>query len=310
MSDRFDVVCGTYNGRDLHVDIYEPTGPENRRIAVLVLHGGGWSQGDRKLMQPRAETLASQGFTAVVAEYRLTPEAPWPAQLQDVNAAIRWTRDNGQDLGIDPDRVVLQGHSAGAHLALIAAGAADRPELDPDASTDRSSASIAAVVAYYPPVHLDPTISMPDLAAGPTPEAIAAMCGPEGSTPAAMLLGDAVTVEAAAAASPLSYVTSSFPPTVLFHGKDDVLISANSSVRFYEALQAANVPSELHLMGGVNHEFDATPSLASVCTGVVSSFLSRLVLDPDEFIAEEMQFNPMSAMLRAIRAAPPSGVPG
>lgn len=158
MSVRADVVCARHGDRDLHVDIYEPTGPVDYRTAVLVHHGGGWTMGDRKMMRPRCAALAARGFTAVAVEYRSTVEAPWPAQLQDVKAAVRWTRDNAAQLNID--RVVLQGHSAGAHLALIAAGAADRSDLDPD-SESAPPGPIAAVVAYYPPLRLDPNVALP-----------------------------------------------------------------------------------------------------------------------------------------------------
>ena len=101
MTVRADVVCASHGGRGMHVDIYDPHGPVNHRTAVLVHHGGGWRLGDRKTMGPRCEALAARGFTAVAVEYRSISEAPWPAQLQDVKAAVRWTHDNAADLGID-----------------------------------------------------------------------------------------------------------------------------------------------------------------------------------------------------------------
>ncbi|MGH7868959.1 MAG: alpha/beta hydrolase, partial [Candidatus Dormibacteraceae bacterium] len=70
MSSRFDVVCGTRDGREMHVDIYQPAGPIHHRTAILVHHGGGWRNGDRKMLQPQCEALARQGFTALAVEYR------------------------------------------------------------------------------------------------------------------------------------------------------------------------------------------------------------------------------------------------
>ena len=115
------------------------------------------------MLARRSAELVGHGFTAVAVEYRLTGEAPWPAQLHDVKRAIRHVRANANALGVDPDRIVLQGHSAGAHLALLAAGTADDPAWDPPGSEygtgagapgDEVSCAVAAVVAFYPPTDL------------------------------------------------------------------------------------------------------------------------------------------------------------
>jgi acetyl esterase/lipase len=304
---RSDVVYATRDSRDMHVDIYHPSGGLDYRTAVLVHHGGAWKFGDRKMMQPRCEVLARQGFTVLAVEYRLVTEAPWPAQLSDVKAAIRWTEQNAGQLGIEADRVVLQGHSAGAHLSLIAAGTHLRPDRDPLLEAEPAAGPIAAVVAYYPPVELDPAMVMPDLSAGSNPATRAAIRGANGSFPAAMLLDDSVTAQAAADASPITYATAGFPPTILFHGTDDGLIAPAGAVRFSDALRVAEVPCELHLVAGVNHEFDETPALTEVCALTVASFLYRYVIDPAAFRAEELRTNPVAAMLQP-NARPDVGV--
>jgi acetyl esterase/lipase len=281
----------------MHVDIYQPTGSINHRTAILVLHGGGWMAGDRKLMQPRCEALASRGFTVLAAEYRFLSEIPWPGQLHDVKTAIRWARANAGELGIDPNKIVVQGHSAGAHLALIAAGTVGIPEFDPDFASEPPAGPIAAVVAYYPPVRLAADLALPDVSAGPpSQEAMLAIRGADGSIPAAMLLGPGGTAEEAASASPIHYVAEAFPPTLLFHGTADMLIAPAGSLSLYAKLQAAHVPSELHLVSGANHEFDSTPSLTEVSVTAVASFLNRYVVDPEGFAEEVAQTNPLAAM--------------
>ncbi len=301
MTVTFDVSCANRDGRELHVDIYEPAGPANHRIAVLVHHGGGWFSGDRKMVQPRCEALAARGFTALAVEYRLAGEAPWPAQLADVKTAIRWTLGHADQLGIDPGKLVLQGHSAGAQLALLAAGTCTSGDLDPEFASGAPAGPVAAVVAYYPPVRLDPGAGMPDMSAGLNPAVLAALRRPDGSLPAAMLLADATTAEAAATASPLSHAAN-LPPTVLFHGTADSLVAPAGSVALHEMLSAAGIPSELHLMAGADHNFDTTPSLIEVCTAAAEAFLSRYVIDPRAFAEEEARTNPFAAIRQGVHS--------
>ena len=298
---RFDVSCASRDGRDLHVDIYEPAGPGNHRTAVLVIHPGGWASGDRKMVRHQCEALACRGFTALAVQYRLVPEAPWPAQLADVKTAIRWTLRHADQLGIDPDKLVLQGHSAGAHLALMAAGTCNSGDLDPDFDSEAPAGPIAAVVAYYPSARLDPGRPMPDMSSGLNAAVLAALWAADGSLPAAMLLAGATTAEAAATASPLSYAAD-LPPTVLFHGTSDSMVAPVGSVALHEKMSAAGIPSELHLMAGVDHAFDFTPSLTEVCTAAAEAFLSRYVIDAQAFAEEEARTNPIVAARRGVHA--------
>jgi acetyl esterase/lipase len=122
----------------LGIDIFPPT-TENRRCAVLVLHGGAWRAGAKEAVHDRAGSLAAAGVTALAVQYRLLDAAPWPAPLADVSAALAWTRANAAELHVDPEWTVAQGHSAGAHIALMA-------------GTLEPATRPAAIVAYYPPI--------------------------------------------------------------------------------------------------------------------------------------------------------------
>jgi acetyl esterase/lipase len=301
---RANTVYGSRGSRDLRLDIYEPTGPVNRRTAVLALHGGGWRMGDKGMIRPRGDLLSKLGFTVLATEYRLVGEAPWPGQLHDVKTAIAWTQENASQLGIDPDKIVLQGHSAGAHLALMAAGTYGRPEFDPDDGSG-PEAKVAAVVAYYPPVRLLVGGPTPDPSQGPPSPAKMAenrglMVREDGASPVAgMLLGDNATEEGARAASPLEYLSPEFPPTVIFHGTADGVVHPEASRLLFSALQAFGVPVELHQIADANHEFDATPSYGEVSALESALFLRRFVSESASIKEEIERTNPMAAAGRS-----------
>lgn len=119
-----DVVYSTlrrtpYGKRDLHADIFRP---DNDSIypALIMIHGGGWNSGDKSLQEPMAIQIARRGYVTVPVEYRLIPEALYPAALHDVKSAVRWLRANAARYGVDPDRIAVSGCSAGAQLATLA----------------------------------------------------------------------------------------------------------------------------------------------------------------------------------------------
>src|SRR5580692_9588155 len=145
-----NVTYGDAGNRPLRLDVYRPSEPNG--AAVLLVHGGGWSRGSKDMLGPAATALAEQGFVVLAQEYRLTGEAPFPANIHDVKRAIRWAKENAAELGFDPDKLCLEGHSAGAHLVLLAAGTPGDARLDPPEGMDGVSGEVAAVTAIYPPV--------------------------------------------------------------------------------------------------------------------------------------------------------------
>ncbi len=148
------VVFGTGGGRELKCDIYHPPAAVKNGLGVLLVHGGGWVQGDRSELRGYGILLGRKGYTCVASEYRLVTESPWPACLHDVKTAIRWMRANAERLGIDPAKIVIEGNSAGAHLVLMAAGTPGVPEFEGEGGNAGVSTSVAAVIAFYPPTGL------------------------------------------------------------------------------------------------------------------------------------------------------------
>ena len=107
-----------YGDRDMHVDIFRP---DNNEVypALIMIHGGGWNSGDKSLQVPMAQQIAAKGYVTIPVEYRMTPEAKYPAALHDIKTVVRWARANASKYGIDPDKIAVSGCSAGAQLATL-----------------------------------------------------------------------------------------------------------------------------------------------------------------------------------------------
>ncbi len=113
-----DVGYSNLGGRVLVLDLFFVNDKVKApKPVVFLIHGGGWSSGDRSLMYPMADYLAQHGYAAVAVEYRLSPEAKYPAAVEDIKNAITWVVDHSAEYKIDPDRMAILGCSAGAQLA-------------------------------------------------------------------------------------------------------------------------------------------------------------------------------------------------
>lgn len=280
-----DRVYGTGSGRDLRLDLFLPDPQKSLRTAVLQFHGGGWRMGNRQMMHVHAETLSSLGFTCCAVEYRLVQEAPWPAQLHDVKAAIRWTRAHAEALGIDAHRIVLQGYSAGAHLALITAGTPNRREFEGEGGSPSLSTQVAAVMAVYPPT---------EFFFDPQEEVFGNQYPPEDldewnrhkrsqeGFPSWVLLGPNASPEDIRQASPFTYISPAFPPALLLHGTADAHVPHPPTVRFYQRLVALGVKSDLHLYSGQSHGFDLLNGFQQVIQEEAALFFRRMVSSTEE----------------------------
>ncbi len=112
-----NIVYGPYGHFNL-LDYYRPKDTEGQVLPLIIsIHGGGWVYGDKELYQYYCLSLAERGFAVINFNYRLAPEDPFPAALQDIRRLLTWTAQNGERYGFDPKKIFLVGDSAGAHLA-------------------------------------------------------------------------------------------------------------------------------------------------------------------------------------------------
>ena len=256
-----DIVYGKGGTVDLQCDIYKPPAASSKRMAILHFHGGGFAGGNKNNLGARLQSLSALGYVNIAVQYRLAGVARWPAQMEDVKAAIRWTRANASKLGIDPARIGVAGYSAGGHLALFAAGTQNVAQYEGSGGNAGVPTSVAACMAYY-------------AVTGPAWEGFRkAFPMPEGSSE-----------DAWKQAEPGTHIKG-FPPTVLYHGLADVTVRPESSEEFLKLLRGANIPSELHEFAGVPHEFVAIPEFAESTARLNDFFLERHVINPRTYPA-------------------------
>jgi len=107
-----------YGDRNLHLDLFRPEGGK-KLPALIMIHGGGWSSGDKSMEIPLARQIAARGYVTITVEYQLSPEALYPAAVHNIKAALRWTRAHAKEYNIDPEKIAISGSSAGGQLAAL-----------------------------------------------------------------------------------------------------------------------------------------------------------------------------------------------
>lgn len=252
-----DITYAVMDGQPQRLDLAWPKTPGPHPLVVLI-HGGGWSAGDKSAYQAEVRLLAGQGYAAATINYRLAsaPRNIFPAAVEDVRCAVRWLRSNAATYGIDPSRIAALGISAGAHLAAMLGTAADVRGLDGACPLLDVSPAVSAVVAFAGPhdIRTAGTLdggqrSMVENFLGVPPEA---------------------DMERALLASPAVHASAGDPPFLLIHGTADDVVPIRQSRSMRESLHAAGVPATLIELPGVGHsipEFSAESRFrVSTCT--------------------------------------------
>jgi len=226
------------NGVKLNAYIFTPPGhrASDRRPAVLFFFGGGWKGGSPGQFLPQSLYLAERGMVAIPCDYRvLSRHGVIPQDcLRDAKAAIRWARANAARLGIDPDRIVAGGESAGGHLAAAMALVpgfedGDQPEV---------SSMPNALALFNPAVVLSPVEGHPGLLSD---EKIADIRARSDGRPQEI--------------SPYHFVRAGLPPGILFHGTKDEAVPIATVELFAKAMTAAGNRCELKAYEGQPHGF-------------------------------------------------------
>ena len=252
----------------LRLDLHLPAPAVAPAPLVVWVHGGAWKGGSRR-EHPLAP-LVARGWAVASVDYRLTPVAPFPANIHDLKAAVRFLRARHADLGVAPDRIAIAGASAGAHLAALVGVTNGHPELEGEVGAHRDqSSAVQAIVSFYGASNL---------------ETILAQSTPFGlnvRVPALQLLLRGQPAEQPALArlaSPVAHVGPGDPPLLLFHGDQDPQMPVAQSLEFWGAYEAAGLPVRFVPLHGSKHggrEFYDETRLS-----LVREFLARAGIAP------------------------------
>lgn len=202
---------------ELRLHVFSPANAPEKAPAIIFFFGGGWRSGRITQFVPQAKHLASRGMVAIVADYRVSGRhKTTPAEsVADAKTAIRWVREHASDLGVDPNRVVGSGGSAGGHLAAAAA-------LVPGFEDEKGGNPVPNVLVLF-----NPAVLVPDRFAGE--------------------LGPKI--------SPAKYVGAGAPPTLIFHGEADTTIPISTVIDFCKEMDAAGNKCKVESTPDAAHGF-------------------------------------------------------
>jgi acetyl esterase/lipase len=216
------------------LDIVQARAPAlKNRPGAIVIHGGGWIQGNKESILERfCLPFVEHGFVVANVEYRLAPSATAPAAVNDVLEAAKWFRDRAADYKLDPNQIIVTGNSAGGHLAMMVGMAPESAGLGP-------WIKIAAIINFYG------ISDVPDQLQGPHLQTYAMTWLPEQPD----------RMELAKKLSPIAYVRKGLPPVLSIHGDADPVVPYEQSLRLTKELKAAGDQAELITVPGGQHGF-------------------------------------------------------
>ena len=208
----------------------------DKRPAIVFFFGGGWRAGTPGQFYPQCKYLASRGMIAVTADYRVASRHQTKPQacVEDAKSAVRYLRENADRLGIDPDRIVAAGGSAGGHVAAAIGTIAG---FEADSENPEVSSVPNALAPYNPAVMLAP-LEGQDLLGE---EKNAGLRERMGGDPAAL--------------SPIHHVRKGLPPAIIFHGENDTAVPPATVKLFAKKMQAAGNRCELVMYADQPHGF-------------------------------------------------------
>ena len=255
---KIDVVYTQVDGWDGRIDFYYNPKAEKPTPIVLNIHGGGWNHGSKE-SQTGFQSFFKAGFAVANVAYRLVDVAPAPGAIEDIRSAIEYIKLNAKELNIDPEKVVLMGGSAGAHLALMGGLLENDRRFDTNCKTKTTDMRVSAIINKYAPTDFtDKTDKFY------TYGSLIRWMGK-----------NAENENFRASISPISYVKSTSPPIFIVHGTADPIVPYIQSVKLQKKLEDAGVYHEfVTVEGGLHGKFEKEKN--SEINRSIISFLKKV----------------------------------
>lgn len=254
-----DQVYKRIDSVELALDVYRLRDQGDERKPTLVfVHGGAWKTGKRSDYLPYLIDYAKKGYVTVTVSYRLSRVAKFPAAVRDVNCAVRWLKIHADEFGVDPDRMVLIGGSAGGHLSMMVGYAGEEELFEPECDTGPVNSEVKAVVNLYGPTDLTT-----DEARG-RGEPISFLGATYEERP-----------ELYRQVSPRFYIRPGLPPTLIFHGTIDSIVPVSQADSLAQWLADADVPYDYHRLHGWPHTMDLSKKVNAYCQFYIDGFLEE-----------------------------------
>jgi len=236
-----NVVYAKTEQRDLLLDIYLPARQASPYL-VIWIHGGAWHSGSKE-NPPMG--LVKLGYAMASIDYRLSVEAPMPAMMHDIKAAIRFLKGNAKKYGYRTDQFIIWGSSAGGHLAALVGTTNGSKELEGTLGDYKNQSSdVSVVIDFYGPTNFMTILQQS------TPHGISVRA------PAlALLLGKPLeqVPDLAKLTSPVYQVDPTDPPLFIAHGDQDVQVPVNQSLELKAAYEKNKLKVQLEIVGGAGH---------------------------------------------------------
>ncbi|MGV3661977.1 MAG: alpha/beta fold hydrolase [Prosthecobacter sp.] len=256
------LVYAKYGGREVQLDLYRPKARTQPLPAIICIHGGGWSKGDRSSMGNLAQALAAKGYVAVTMSYRLSGEAKFPAAEQDCKAAVRWLRAHAEKYGIKSDAIGVTGMSAGGHLAALLTTSGGVSELEGTGGNAEQSSAVQAGLAMGAQSDLEsPRIG--DLSSKADDPFYRVFLGtPQAESPKVYAL-----------ASPRHHLDKADPPLAFMAGELDDPSTHADDMR--ADLTKLGIPTDLVIVPQAPHSFLGQQKSFDVCLAACEAFFGK-----------------------------------
>ncbi len=250
-----DIQYATVDGKKMLLDIYMPKKkPDDQKKPVLLvwIHGGGWTKGSRRNVNPAFLALAEEGYAVASIDYQLLGVPGLPQIIKECKGAIRFLRANAEKYGYNADKIGVGGSSAGGHLVLMLGTSGGVKELEGNIGGNlNQSSSVQAVVDFFGPsdMVLQPRVKE--------------------------MMGSKYLKSKAVQFSPITYVDKNDPPLLIYHGTADPIVPIEQARVIHKKYQEAGIESTKHEIQGGSHGFTPTQLPLKKAKNEMNEFFKR-----------------------------------